>query len=89
MNIYNFDLVFKMFRIVCLYSDIPLQAERLVEKMQNDVTIDYEKDWKLITIFIGGNDLCAVCRNKTKYSPEAYIDNIRTTIQTLHEKVTS
>ncbi|XP_033633304.1 phospholipase B1, membrane-associated-like [Asterias rubens] len=67
--------------------DIPLQAERLVEKMQNDVTIDYEKDWKLITIFIGGNDLCAVCRNKTKYSPEAYIDNIRTTIQTLHEKM--
>ena len=34
--------------------------------------IDYEKDWKLVTIFIGANDLCAYNKDKNYYSSENY-----------------
>ena len=43
------------------------QAIRMIERMQDeDLTngeIDFENDWKLVTMFIGGNDLCRVCDN--------------------------
>ena len=39
------------------------QAVEVVARMQNDEAIDFEEDWKMLTLFIGGNDLCAVCRN--------------------------
>ena len=49
-------------------TQMPGQAENLVEKLQNDPDIegdiDYENDWKLITMFIGGNDLCRSCQNE-------------------------
>ncbi|XP_038075458.1 phospholipase B1, membrane-associated-like [Patiria miniata] len=67
--------------------DIPEQAENLVQKMKDDASIDYDKDWKLITIFIGGNDLCAVCKNPEKYSPSAYVSNIQAAIQVLHDQM--
>ena len=46
------------------------QAERLVDRMKDNFTllpIDYENDWKMISLFIGGNDLCRVCRNEVCY----------------------
>ena len=49
-------------------TQMPGQAENLVDKLQNDPDIegdiDYENDWKLITMFIGGNDLCRSCQNE-------------------------
>ncbi|XP_022094631.1 uncharacterized protein LOC110981397 [Acanthaster planci] len=67
--------------------DIPEQAENLVQKMKDDASIDFDKDWKLVTIFIGGNDLCAVCKDKEKYSPSAYIGNIQRAIRVLHDQL--
>ena len=29
--------------------------------MKNEAEYDFENDWKLYTILIGGNDLCATC----------------------------
>lgn len=26
--------------------------------------VDFEKDWKLVTLFIGGNDLCQYCHDR-------------------------
>ena len=63
------------------------QAEHLVEKMKNDASIDYDKDWKLITLFIGGNDLCEVCNDQIVYSPGAYVNNIQRALQVLYNKV--
>ena len=43
------------------------QATRLLERMQDPDLIagdlDFQNDWKLVTIFVGGNDLCRVCEN--------------------------
>ncbi|GAB0187298.1 phospholipase B1, membrane-associated [Grus japonensis] len=43
--------------------DVPAQVRRLVDRMKNDTRINMQTDWKIITLFIGGNDLCEFCNN--------------------------
>ena len=45
------------------FRDMPGQAQNLVNKLKADSTIDFQNDWKMITLFVGGNNLCAFCRN--------------------------
>ena len=42
--------------------DMPEQADDLIAKTSTHPDVDYENDWKLVFMLIGGNDLCAVCR---------------------------
>ncbi|KPP78103.1 phospholipase B1, membrane-associated-like [Scleropages formosus] len=41
--------------------DMPQQARLVADMMKNDPRIDFHNDWKVITMFIGGNDLCDHC----------------------------
>lgn len=67
--------------------DMPGQARNLVEKMKADSSIDFENDWKLVTIWIGGNDLCAICNGSPDHSPESYVGYIRETIEYLRAEM--
>ncbi|XP_065535529.1 phospholipase B1, membrane-associated isoform X2 [Lathamus discolor] len=67
--------------------DVPAQVRRLVDRMKNDTRINFQTDWKLITLFIGGNDLCKFCRNPVRYSPENYTYNIQVSLDILHREV--
>ncbi|KAI8788555.1 phospholipase B1, membrane-associated [Biomphalaria glabrata] len=58
------------------------QAERLVMAMKTNRNIDFDNDWKLITVFIGANDLCKRCHVET--SPESYIRNLKATLDILY-----
>ncbi|KAF7253582.1 Phospholipase B1, membrane-associated, partial [Varanus komodoensis] len=44
--------------------NLPEQARELVKLMKSSQNINFEKDWKLITILIGSNDLCQYCLDK-------------------------
>jgi hypothetical protein len=55
--------------------------------MKSDKNIDFQNDWKLITLFIGGNDLCRFCNDLNKYSPENYISEIRNGLDLLYSQV--
>nr|XP_056709341.1 phospholipase B1, membrane-associated [Euleptes europaea] len=63
------------------------QARRLIDLMKDDAAINFQEDWKLITIFIGGNDLCASCKDMELYSPENFVSNIQTALDILHKEV--
>jgi len=56
------------------------QAERFVKKMLEEPQYDFFGSWKVLTLFIGGNDLCSCCRMwknyKEKYSPPNFIRGI-------------
>lgn len=39
------------------------QAKYLVNKMKQTTGINFNEGWKLITMFVGGNDLCKACRD--------------------------
>ncbi|PAA60056.1 hypothetical protein BOX15_Mlig010946g1 [Macrostomum lignano] len=70
-----------------LASDMPSQAESLVRKLKSDSKVDFNNDWKLITIFVGGNDICDYCKDKEIFSPENYIRHIRNALDYLHDNV--
>ena len=65
---------------------IPAQAKDLIAKIKADKNIDFENDWKVVTLFIGGNDLCQFCLDKI-HLPETYIDNIKKGLDILHDQL--
>ncbi|XP_015478882.1 phospholipase B1, membrane-associated isoform X1 [Parus major] len=67
--------------------DVPEQVRKLVDRMKNDNRIDFQNDWKLITLFIGGNDLCKFCENPVHHSPENYTYNLQIALDLLHKAV--
>merc|ERR1711916_28698 len=67
--------------------DMPKQAQTLVDKMKADTSIDYENDWKVITLWIGGNDLCAVCKGGESHFAQNYADYIEEALDILDKNV--
>lgn len=70
---------------------MPEQARAIITKMQEDESVDFENDWKVVTIFIGGNDLCAWCdsngNERAHRTPEAFTAYIEEAIQILYDGV--
>ena len=49
---------------------MPSQANLLVERMTRALgAAKFAADWKLVTFFIGGNDLCGYCKDVVCFSP--------------------
>jgi len=68
--------------------DMPDQARDLVARLKNaNFGVDFQRDWKMITLFIGGNDLCDYCVNSNIHSPDSYIAKIREALDILHAQV--
>ncbi|XP_016065561.1 PREDICTED: phospholipase B1, membrane-associated [Miniopterus natalensis] len=67
--------------------DLPGEAMMLVNLMKNHTGINFKEDWKIITVFIGGNDLCDFCKDMDVYSPENYISHIKRALDFLHAEV--
>eukprot|EP01028_Stygiella_incarcerata_P005280 TRINITY_DN223_c0_g1_i4.p1 TRINITY_DN223_c0_g1~~TRINITY_DN223_c0_g1_i4.p1 ORF type:complete len:359 (-),score=94.54 TRINITY_DN223_c0_g1_i4:286-1362(-) len=51
---------------------VPSQIDYIASQMKNDPSIDFENDWKLITLFIGSNNLCEVCHHTNVSYPDVY-----------------
>lgn len=66
---------------------IPGQVRRLIDAMKNDTSVDFENDWKLVTLFIGGNDLCSYCNDRASLSPENYSRHMMTSLDLLYKEV--
>jgi len=49
--------------LIGYFRDIYSQAQMLVARMKADSAVNIDKDWKMVTLFIGGNDLCAFCKD--------------------------
>ncbi|KAJ8796285.1 hypothetical protein J1605_018082 [Eschrichtius robustus] len=67
--------------------DMPAQARDLMERMKNSPEINLQKDWKLITLFIGSNDLCHYCENPEAHSAREYIRHIQQALGILYEEL--
>ncbi|CAF0982921.1 unnamed protein product [Adineta steineri] len=65
---------------------MPYQAELLMQRLKNEDLCDWNNDWKVITFFVGGNDLCSFCEdpNVTKHTPEMYLSYVRDTLDKLY-----
>ncbi|KAM9354838.1 phospholipase B1, membrane-associated [Pholidichthys leucotaenia] len=68
-------------------SGIPGQVRNLINAMKEDPTVDFQNDWKLVTLFIGGNDLCQYCNDRATYSPQNYTYHMMTSLDMLYSEV--
>ena len=66
---------------------MPKRANALVQRLKEDPTIDYENDWKVVTLFIGGNDICWWCYDKEYRSPDNFTKHISDALVILHAEV--
>ncbi|KAI5618110.1 phospholipase B1, membrane-associated [Silurus asotus] len=69
------------------WRDIPGQVRDLVEALKSSTSVDLDQDWKLVTLFIGVNDLCEYCENPTSLSPKKYVGHIRDALDILYNEV--
>eukprot|EP00002_Diphylleia_rotans_P024876 TRINITY_DN490_c0_g2_i18.p1 TRINITY_DN490_c0_g2~~TRINITY_DN490_c0_g2_i18.p1 ORF type:complete len:423 (-),score=76.78 TRINITY_DN490_c0_g2_i18:82-1350(-) len=64
--------------------DTPTQATNLVNKMRDSREgVDFNNDWKVITYFIGANNLCRYCRDTNRDSAANFASNVRKALDTL------
>ncbi|XP_077989754.1 phospholipase B1, membrane-associated-like [Glandiceps talaboti] len=63
------------------------QTEDLIDRMKTYDSIDYENDWKVVTLFIGGNDLCAYCRDPEGSTVQAYTEEIKKALDLMHAEM--
>ncbi|CAF0892438.1 unnamed protein product [Adineta ricciae] len=60
------------------------QADLLLTRLKNEKLCDWNNDWKLVTLFIGGNDLCDFCSDLVKHDPAKFIGWVRDTLDRLY-----
>ncbi|CAF3768328.1 unnamed protein product [Rotaria sp. Silwood1] len=60
------------------------QADLLLNRLKEEKLCDWNNDWKLITFFIGGNDLCDFCKDLTKHDPVNFVGWVRDTLDRLY-----
>ncbi|CAF4396932.1 unnamed protein product [Rotaria sp. Silwood2] len=61
------------------------QANLLLNLLKEEKICDWNNDWKLITFFIGGNDLCDFCKDLTKHDPANFVGWVRATLDVLYK----
>ncbi|XP_070504214.1 phospholipase B1, membrane-associated-like [Chironomus tepperi] len=50
---------FNLAEIGAVSTDMPFMARALVKRIKNDKRVNFKYDWKIVTITIGGNDICS------------------------------
>lgn len=59
---YHLDSQLNLAEIGASSADMPYMAKMLVQRIKMDKRINFKKSWKMVTITIGGNDICSfVC----------------------------
>jgi len=70
--------------------DLPPQIDYLVSAMQTQYAgvIDFKNDWKLLTLFIGANNLCDACNPKdNRTQPAFFEDHLRAALKQIHQQI--
>ncbi|CAF3934385.1 unnamed protein product [Rotaria sordida] len=60
------------------------QVDILLYRIEKEGLCDWNNDWKLITFFIGANDLCDFCEESMAYDPPHYIGRVREALDRLY-----
>jgi len=64
------------------------QAAYLIRQVNQNPNIDVQNDWKVLTILIGANDLCASCSFNLPYlTPDDYQNNLMATLERVRTSI--
>lgn len=66
---FHYESQFNIAEIGAVSYDMPYMARSLVQRIKADPRVNFKKDWKMVTLCIGGNDFCTfVCSMKNPES---------------------
>ncbi|XP_023268714.1 phospholipase B1, membrane-associated-like [Seriola lalandi dorsalis] len=49
------------------------QIRHMIDTFKSYPGLNFQEDWKVVTMLIGMNDICDYCKNKTLFSPDSFI----------------
>ncbi|CAF3262459.1 unnamed protein product [Rotaria socialis] len=79
---------FNVARAGAVSQEMPTQANMLADRMITALgAAKFASDWKLVTFFIGGNDLCSYCKATDRLSAANYTNNIKTALNILKARM--
>ncbi|KAL0967567.1 hypothetical protein UPYG_G00253870 [Umbra pygmaea] len=67
--------------------NLPGQTRHLIDTLRTYKGLNYDKDWKLLTILIGMNDICDYCKDKALFSVDNYIHYMMNALEMLMNEV--
>ncbi|KAK1796043.1 hypothetical protein P4O66_009148 [Electrophorus voltai] len=70
-----------------LPSNLPEQTRHLIDTLKINEDVNFDEDWKLLTILIGMNDICDYCKDKTLFSVENFIHYMSMSLEMLMNEV--
>jgi len=67
----------------------PSQVDYLVNQLKTTYakTVDFDKDWKLLTLFIGANNICGACLNKPESKPKYFETHLRSVLSQIESSI--
>eukprot|EP01102_Stenamoeba_stenopodia_P015067 TRINITY_DN5093_c0_g1_i1.p1 TRINITY_DN5093_c0_g1~~TRINITY_DN5093_c0_g1_i1.p1 ORF type:complete len:381 (-),score=87.81 TRINITY_DN5093_c0_g1_i1:96-1238(-) len=68
---------------------VPSQVDYITQQLlttYND-TVDMENDWKMMTIFIGANNICPACSNRSDTQPGYYEDQMNGILEQIYNQI--
>jgi phospholipase B1 len=69
-------------------ADALKQAKVLVRRIRKNPKINFNEDWKMVTIFFGANDICSgQCYNKVDFSPQMHYKKLMVALDYLQKNL--
>lgn len=56
---FHYGSQFNLAEIGASSSDMPFMAKALIKRIKMDKRVNFNEDWKMVTLLIGGNDICS------------------------------
>ncbi|XP_042359848.1 phospholipase B1, membrane-associated-like [Plectropomus leopardus] len=67
--------------------NLPGQTRHLIDTLRGYEGLNFEEDWKLLTILMGMNDICDYCKDKALFSVDNFIHYITVSLEMLMNEV--
>jgi len=67
--------------------DMPYQAQWLVDHIKLNSKINLAQDWKVLTVWIGSNNLCAVCNDENANNAADYKKNVIAALDIIQKNI--
>ncbi|XP_061757244.1 phospholipase B1, membrane-associated isoform X2 [Nerophis ophidion] len=67
--------------------NLPSQTRHLIDTLRGYEGLNFEKDWKLLTILMGMNDICDYCKDKALFSAENFLHYMSVSLEMLMNEV--
>nr|XP_004542422.1 phospholipase B1, membrane-associated-like [Maylandia zebra] len=67
--------------------NLPGQTRHLIDTLRGYEGLNFEEDWKLLTILMGMNDICDYCKDKALFSVDNFIHYMTVSLEMLMNEV--